>query len=329
MSSGIKNSLYLINKLKQTLLMGFSLNESITILLSSEENKKNKSSLKKLMNMLEKGIPSIKALSIIFKNAFPENLRHIEKIPKIDLFLAEINKINTHKKLQKKYLIQQLRYPAALCFSLCVTFLIAYKVLIPNNINFLTENALPIPKIFLIIQAQYFKKILVISTTIILMVVVFFLFGINNNKIKIKFFNTFKRPLELLWCIGILLESGLSVNESLNTIHLPRKNKLFKSWSDFIHKTNKSGNFFNHLRIFFDLNNYEMALITHGDHINYLGKNILKLHEYLYYEKKEKIKNIISIIQPILLILQSLLIILLAYMSVMPILSGLSNIQGV
>jgi len=316
-------------KLRTLLSAGFDLKKSIDIVLADESDSHYKKSLEEFRDGIISGKRLTEGLKIMLPSGTPFRFENITILPNIDLFLAEIESYYQHKIKMMQRLISSLTYPIIL-LGMTMSCLIVFLVfLLPMSANFFVSLNMDPPKIVSIILAvvAFFSDHFLAILLLLLILFVGLSKPLSQLFQKIVSFLFFPvRISDTLWVISILLENGIDMRQSLNSVDRFDSKRLTTCFLAFKTSFLAGQSFTDSLSQNFSLTSFQKEQLLNSEKTP-LFKVVLKdTAKEMFDVEQQKTQRALALVQPVLLLALGALISLFLYFTFLPLIGSINSI---
>ncbi len=309
--------------LSALLKSGLSLHQSL-VLLSAEGFQD--SAL--IQHHLENGHSFSEGLQLLNSDNIP--LLSVTHIPDIRLYLEQLANYLDTKSKQKKYFLNQLRYPMIL--GLCMLGLLAlfWFWMIPIYTQFYTNLGLTVPSILSTVNtcnrilSEY--KWVGISGCLSAMAAIRFFWMDKLKRLYQHIWNPFSEA-DILWILALSVRSGLSLKDSLQTLQLQPPHPFYEKYQLFLGECTQTGEFSKPFSFFFNCSILYREWMITSEKSGQLVHAMMDISEQLFEEEKKKFERVIAIVQPVLLGIVTLMVGGSLYLTFLPTLHSLTLLQ--
>lgn len=318
--------LLFLKDLSRLLQTGISLEKAIQIITNDCQSTQLKQKIKLLHEKLSQGESIQKCIQELLPTTLPAHFSTITKIPQIEIFLDHLISFLQKKMTITQELKKQLAYPMLLFITLTLLLVGFCLVIAPTYLQFFENSGLKIPVSIQILQTSiywiesHFLWALLIITTPFLIPKTR-----HNVLLKTKEFVFKSNPGEIVWMLGILIKSGIPLQNSLAAIQISPSIPLAKSITRLKEVTTQSGSLYEGFCASKLISEKYQVLLLHAEQTNRLAETLIEVGTYIIDDVHNAALTKTATIQPILLAVIGLLISGFTYLSFVPILKSLQQ----
>ena len=315
-------------KLSHLLCAGIPLHTALQTIHDDTSTPLLKKKIGEFQSQLSNGHPFCASLTLLLPATMPFHFSSLHTPPHLPHFLEALSTYYTLKLSHVRFVLKQLAYPLLLITTLCFTLTILIHIVIPNFIGLQQELGVRPSFIF-----YHIWRLLSLVFSIPFLVCSLCIFTAVGWLFKKKFRLVFARiffpfsSADLLWLIGLLLKSGISIGSLSKTLSLHPNHPFFIPFNRFIESMNRSGDFPRSFSEQFKLTLFQSELLKHAGKSQKMGPLLHQLSELIRQEEKNKIEKKLVLIQPILLGIITCSIISCFYLLMAPIFHSFQALQ--
>lgn len=311
-----------LKRLSELLNEGYTFHEAITMLLPFHV--KNVHVVQtKVTDIQKRGLGVIEVFRVL---GFPNRLLLPIYMASQHGHLAETTEVlavnSTFNEQARKRLKNLLLYPLFLFVIIFLLFAVFRVYFIPNMENLLSknpsqsENSLALTNTLLNLPNTF---IVLLFSIILLCLFLWLLLRKKSMEVKIIFFK--KTPILNSWFrllvtrifsreIGVLLESGMSLQESFSALINQKENKILQYIVFQMNEKVIYGSSFSEGVILVDCFTDDFhQFIVHGENNGYLGKELTLYSDFINKRMEERLSRYLSIIQPLMFLILAVFIV--------------------
>lgn len=311
-----------LKRLSELLNEGYTFHESVTMLLPFHVKNINTVQTK-VTEIQKRGLGVTEVFRIL---GFPNRLLLPIYLASQHGHLAETTEVlainSTFTEQARKRLKNLLLYPLFLFIVIFLLFTVFKIYFLPNMETLLSQNSsqsegslaltntlLNLPNTFLISFLCFF-----------LVCICFFIF-LRNKKMEFKILFIKKIPILNGWFrllvtrifsreIGVLLESGMSLQEAFSALIDQKENKVLQFIVTKMNEKVIFGSSFSEGVILVDCFTDDFhQFIVHGENNGYLGKELTLYSDFINKRMEERLSRYLSIVQPVMFLILAVFIV--------------------
>ncbi|WP_151109471.1 competence type IV pilus assembly protein ComGB [Psychrobacillus sp. AK 1817] len=311
-----------LNRLSELLKEGYIFHEAVTMLLPFHVKNVNVVQMK-VMDIQKRGQSIVEVFRML---GFPNRLLlplHLSSQHGHLAETTEILSINAKFMEQaRKRLKTLLMYPLFLFVVIFLLFTVFRIYFLPNMESLLSKNQ-PQPQSSLALTNTLLNlpNIFLIFLIFMIVFIVFLWFIFRNKSVEFKIALLKKIPIINNWYrllltrvfsreMGVLLESGLSLQESFGALINQKENKLLQHIVCEMKEKVIYGSSFSEGAVLVDSFTVDFhQFIVHGENNGYLGKELTLYSDFMNKQMEARLSRYLSIIQPVMFLILAVFII--------------------
>jgi type II secretory pathway component PulF len=317
------------NKLRSLLKSGFNIQKALQIIKADEKDEFYRQRLENLEKELLAGKPWIQAFALLLPEYLPFKFEGLDKVPKIECLLAELenyykNKLNFISEFWAK-----LTYPLLLFLISFFAFFFFLSIILPMYQNYFLDLNLTIPKSLslLIIFWEKIKENIVLIVAVIFFILIFWGQKIINFIEKLIYKLLFNLNIaDILWIFSILLESGIDIKSALNSIKINKPENLKENFENFKKELFLGQAFSQALIKNFNFSNFQKEQINSAEQRTDFGELLAQISQEIKIQDMKQMINKLNYIQPIAFFILGGIIFIFLYLIFIPVINTISII---
>jgi type II secretory pathway component PulF len=340
----LKDKIFFTKQLSVLLKSGIPLVQALDLLVEQTEG-----NLRTIVITLRDGLNEGRSLAdglqkypAIFDNIFVQLVRAGEASGKLEAILVRLTDYLERREELRKTITGALRYPL---IQLCIIILVAVALLafvVPQITSVFSDQGITLPLVTRILVgiSDFFLSYYIILIGIVIAIVLAFRFwkatpsgAYTIDKIKLKlplvgFFAKMGAIVQFCRTLGILLEAGVNLSESLNIVTKIVDNKVLtaalEKAKENIIKQGKIAQYLKETGLFPPVAIY---LINTGEQSGQLDAMLLTVAGYYEDDLRETADGLSAVLGPVMLVVMGLIVGFIMLAIIMPI-QQMSNEAG-